>query len=123
MNIILIYSNNRNIFVKMTLEIASYIIVIRKTVTNPEEMIQTDWHHTIYELEGDISDLSNIKNSDLLDKKVIKRKTEAALILDTEMSIEEELVEYLSYILELEDNKIKKIVGVFNDKAKEADVE
>ncbi len=97
--------------------------LIRKTVTNPEEMIQTDWHHTIYELEGDISDLSNIKNSDLLDKKVIKRKTEAALILDTEMSIEEELVEYLSYILELEDNKIKKIVGVFNDKAKEADVE
>ena len=97
--------------------------LIRKTVTNPEEMVQTDWHHTIYELEGDISDLSNIKNSDLLDKKVIKRKTEAALILDTEMTIEEELVEYLSYILELEENKIKKIVGVFNDKAKEADVE
>ena len=97
--------------------------LIRKTVTNPEEMVQTDWHHTIYELEGDISDLSNIKNSDLLDKKVIKRKTEAALILDTEMTIEEELVEYLSYILELEDNKIKKIVGVFNDKAKEAEVE
>ena len=97
--------------------------LIRKTVTNPEEMVQTDWHHTIYELEGDISDLSNIKNSDLLDKKVIKRKTEAALILDTEMTIEEELVEYLSYILELEDNKIKKIVGVFNDNAKEAEVE
>tara|TARA_B100001059_G_scaffold52760_1_gene46560 strand:+ start:2196 stop:3146 length:951 start_codon:yes stop_codon:yes gene_type:complete len=97
--------------------------LIRKTVTNENEMVQTDWHHTIYELEGDISDLSNIKNSDLLDKKVIKRKTEAALILDTEMTIEEELVEYLSYILELEENKIKKIVGVFNDKAKEADVE
>ena len=97
--------------------------LIRKTVTSEDEMVQTDWHHTIYELEGDISDLSNIKNSDLLDKKVIKRKTEAALILDTEMTIEEELVEYLSYILELEENKIKKIVGVFNDKAKEADVE
>ena len=46
--------------------------------------------------------LSNIKNSELLDKKVIKRKTEATLILDKEMTIEEELGEYLGYILELE---------------------
>ena len=69
-------------------------------------MVPTDYHHTIYELEGDIADLSSVANSDLLDKKVVKRKTEAALILDKDMTIEEELVEYLSYILELEDNKV-----------------
>ena len=86
-------------------------------------MIQTDFHHTIYEIEGDVSDLSNIKNNELLDKKVIKRKTEATLILDKEMTIEEELNEYLSYILELEENKTKNILGVFSDYAKEADVE
>ena len=96
--------------------------LIRKTVTDPSEMVQTMYDHTIYELEGDVADLSNVKNSELLDKKVIRRKTEATLILDKEMSIEQELAVYLSYILELEENKVKKILGVFSDYAKEADV-
>jgi hypothetical protein len=97
--------------------------LIRKTVTSTEEMVQTEWHHTIYEVEGDVSDLSGVKNSDLLDKKVIKRKTEATLILDKEMTIEEELAEYLSYILELEETKVKKIIGVFSDNARAIDME
>ncbi len=97
--------------------------LLRKTVDDPADMLQTDFHHTIYEIEGDVSDLSNIKNSELLDKKVVKRKTEATLILDKEMSIEEELNEYLSFILELEEDKVKQILGVFSDYAKEADVE
>ena len=97
--------------------------LLRQTVTNPDEMLQTMFHHTIYEIEGDVSDLSNIKNNELLDKKVIKRKTEATLILDKEMTIEEELNEYLSYILELDENKTKNILGVFSDYAKEAAVE
>ena len=97
--------------------------LIRKTVTDPDDMVQTEWDHTIYEIEGDVADLSNIKNSDLLDKKVIRRKTEATLILDKEMSMEEELSEYLSYILELENIKVKNILGVFSDYAKEVAVE
>ena len=97
--------------------------LIRKTVTDPNEMIQTDFDHTIYEIEGDVADLSNIKNSELLDKKVIKRKTEATLILGKEMTIEEELGEYLSYILELDDSKVKNILGVFSDYAKEVTME
>ena len=97
--------------------------LIRQTVTDPSEMVQTMYDHTIYEIEGDVADLSNIKNSELLDKKVIRRKTEATLILDREMTIEEELGEYLSYILELEENKVKNILGVFSDYAKEAAVE
>ena len=39
------------------------------------------------------------------------------------MTIEEELGEYLSYILELEDSKVKKILGVFSDYAKEVAME
>ena len=97
--------------------------LLRKTVSSTEEMVQTEWHHTIYEVEGDVSDLSGVKNSDLLDKKVIKRKTEATLILDKEMTIEEELAEYLSYILELEETKVKKIIGVFSDNARAIDME
>jgi len=91
--------------------------LIRKTVADPNEMIPTEYHHTIYELEGDIQDLANVKNSDLLDKKVVKRSSEAALVMNKDMSIQEELVEYLAYILELEDDKIQNIVGTFNDYA------
>ena len=97
--------------------------LLRKTVETEEEMVQTDFHHTIYEIEGDVSDLSNVKNSELLDKKVIKRKTEATLVLDKEMTMEEELNEYLSYILELNEDKVKNILGVFSDYAKEVAVE
>ena len=91
--------------------------LLRKTVSSPDEMEPTNYHHTIYELEGDIQDLANVKNSDLLDKKVVRRSTEAALVINKDMSIQEELVEYLAYILELEESKIKNIVGTFNDYA------
>jgi hypothetical protein len=39
------------------------------------------------------------------------------------MTIEEELAEYLSYILELEETKVKKIIGVFSDNARAIDME
>jgi DNA repair exonuclease SbcCD nuclease subunit len=97
--------------------------LIRKTVADPNEMIPTEYHHTIYELEGDIQDLANVKNSDLLDKKVVKRSSEAALVMNKDMSIQEELVEYLAYILELEDDKIQNIVGTFNDYAQKTTME
>ena len=85
-------------------------------------MIPTDFHHTIYEIEGDIQDLAAIKNSELLDKKVVKRSSEATLVIDKDMTKEEELVEYLAYILELEEDKIQSIVGTFNDYAQKVAV-
>jgi len=97
--------------------------LIRKTVVDPNEMLPTEYHHTIYELEGDIQDLANVKNSELLDKKVVKRSSEAALVMNKDMSIQEELVEYLVYILELEDDKIQNIVGTFNDYAQKTTME
>ena len=93
--------------------------LLRKTVTTEDEMIATEFHHTIYEIEGDVADLANIKNSELLDKKVVKRSSEATLNLK-DMTIEEELVEYMSAILNLNDDKIKSIMGVFNDYSKNA---
>ena len=53
------------------------------------------------------------------DKKVVKRTTEATLNLKN-MSIDEELVEYLSAILNLPNDKIKNIMAVFNDHSKNA---
>ena len=82
-------------------------------------MVLTDFHHTIYEIEGDVADLANVKNSELLDKKVVKRSSESTLNLK-DLTIEEELSEYLSAILNLNDKKINTIMGVFNDYSKNA---
>ena len=89
--------------------------LIRRTVTSSEEMTATEFDHTIYEVEGDIQDLAGVKNSELLDKEVVKRKSEASLIIDKEMTIQEELVEYLTYILEINPDKVPDIIGTYND--------
>ena len=96
--------------------------LIRKTVDSPDEMVQTDFHHTIYELEGDVSDLAKVKNSELLDKKVEKRTVEATLDLHGDMTISDELGIYLQQILSLDDNKIRNIMGVFNDYSTKTEV-
>ena len=97
--------------------------LIRKTVTSQEDMVATDYHHTIYEIEGDIQELAEIQNSDLLDKKVVKRNSEAALVITKEMTLQEELVEYLMYILNIDESKIPDIIGVFNDYSAKATME
>lgn len=91
--------------------------LIRKTVSDPLEMIPTDYHHTIYELEGDLVELSSIKSTELLDKKLVKRSSDASLVLNKEMTVQEELVEYLMYILDIPEEKIPELIGVYNDYA------
>jgi DNA repair exonuclease SbcCD nuclease subunit len=93
--------------------------LLRKTIDSEDDMIASEYHHTIYEIEGDVADLANVKNSELLDKKVVKRSSEATLNLKN-LTIEEELVEYMSAILNLTDDKVKQIMGVFNDYSKDA---
>lgn len=46
--------------------------LLRKKVMCAEDMVKTDFHHTIYELEGDLDDLAKVGKSELLDKKVTK---------------------------------------------------
>ena len=89
--------------------------LIRKTVDSTDEMVATDFHHTIYEIEGDIQELAAVKNSALLDKKIVRRSSETALVLDKDATIQDELVEYLRYILEINEDKIGKAVQTFND--------
>lgn len=92
--------------------------LIRKTVKAGESMPKTDYHHTIYEVTGDMSELGQVENSDLLDKKLVKRNSDCALILKPEATIQEELVEYLRYIVELPDNTIDDILKEFNNNSK-----
>ena len=89
--------------------------LIRKTVSDPVDMVSTSFHHTVYELEGDAMALSQVKNSDLLDKKLVRKASEATLVLSPKMSMIEELVEYLRYVLELPDSTVEEILKVYND--------
>jgi hypothetical protein len=90
--------------------------LIRQTVSHPDQMIKTNYHHTIYELEGDVSELVKVdKDNELLDKKLVKRNNDSALILTPEMTLEDELSEYLQYIMGLNEKKVKEVLGVFHD--------
>jgi hypothetical protein len=84
--------------------------LIRKTVGVHDEKLATQYHHTIYEIEGDMAELAELENSDLIDKKVIKRATEATLILDPTMTLSDEVVEYLNYILELPSETVTQVL-------------
>ena len=97
--------------------------LLRKTVTDEEEMIPGTYDHVIYEIQGDLSDLAQVKDNELLDKKVVKRSSEATLLLSKEMTVAEELFEYLTYVLEISEEKIPAIIGTFNDYSKTATVE
>jgi hypothetical protein len=86
-------------------------------------MIHGLYDHVIYELEGDLGDLAKVASTELLDKKVVKRSSEVTLELDKELTVGEELVEYLMYVLEIHDDKIPDILGIFNDYAKNFEME
>jgi DNA repair exonuclease SbcCD nuclease subunit len=89
--------------------------LIRKTVTSKDEMVGTLYDHTIYEIEGDMVELAAIANSELLDKKIVRKSSEVSLILDNTMTIRDEVSEYLQYILEIPEEKVTDLMQVFND--------
>lgn len=91
--------------------------LIRKTIKAGEPMLATEYHHTIYEVEGDMAELGGLQDSELIDKKVVKRHNDSALILDAEMTIAQELREYLLYILLLDEATVDGLIDVFNTKA------
>lgn len=76
--------------------------LLRKRVTSPEDMVKTDFHHTIYELEGDLDDLAKVSKSDLLDKKVTK-DIGTPPTLDLSGDIVEELATFLVKVKGIQD--------------------
>lgn len=91
--------------------------LLKKTIKAGEPMEPSAYHHTIYELEGDMAELGAIQDSDLIAKKIVKRENDTALILDPKMTLQEELKEYLSYILQLSDTNAAEVLEVFNSNA------
>lgn len=89
--------------------------LIRKTINAGDPMPATDYHHTIYEVSGDMSELSSVENSELLDKKVVTRDTDTTLILDPKMSLLEEVEEYARYVLQLNDSTVEAMLKELNN--------
>lgn len=84
--------------------------LIRKTIRAGDPTPQTPYDHTIYEVEGDLSELGNLQDNELIDKKIVRRETDTALILSPEMSLTEEVNEYLRYVLQLEDHTVEEVL-------------
>lgn len=89
--------------------------LIRKTVKAGDPTPPTDYHHTVYEVEGDLSELSVLEDSEFVDKKVSRKETDTALILDPEFSIQDEVREYLTYILQVSESSITGALQELND--------
>lgn len=88
--------------------------LIRKTVSSPDDMIKTDFHHTIYELTGNILDLAKIdKDSELLDKKIIHNEELPSLDLRN-MTMEEELEKYLREVVKLSEPEIVEVMEIYH---------
>lgn len=84
--------------------------LIRKTVGVADPKPATDFDHTIYEVEGDMHELGELEDSELIATKVLKRDNDSALMLDPEMSLDAEVKEYLTYILELPEITVDKVL-------------
>jgi hypothetical protein len=108
---------------KHTWEILELPQLLRKTIKAGDEMLATEYHHTIYEIEGDMSELGALEDHSLIDKKIVKRETETALILDPTMTIAGELQEYLLYILQLPEQTVESILLILNDNMDKITVE
>ncbi len=88
--------------------------LIRKTVATEEEMIKTKYDHTIYELMGNMEELSKIQKSNpLLDKKVIKRTVDSKIDFSETKTVEEELLLFLKEVKGYANTD--KIIKAFND--------
>ena len=115
---VILYDTNTNSHSWLKFELPQ---LIRKTVGVHDDKPATSYHHTIYEIEGDMAELAELENSDLIDKKVIKRATESALILDPEMTLSEEVSEYLTFILELPPETVERVLKEMQNYADKLD--
>lgn len=95
--------------------------LIRKKVNVEDEMLGSDYDRVIYEVEGDISQLKSVKDSELLDKKINKNVGKPPkLDMRNLASTTEELAKYLKDIEGLPDDKIKELVSEYIEVTKDA---
>jgi DNA repair exonuclease SbcCD nuclease subunit len=84
--------------------------LIKRTIAADETPVATDFDHTVYEVQGDMQELGELADSELIATKVLKRDTDSALMLDAEMTLNQEVREYVTYILELPETTVDKVL-------------
>lgn len=87
--------------------------LLKKTIGAEEAATSataTSFDHTIYEVQGDMQELGELADSDLIATKVLKRDTDSALMLEPEMSLDQEVKEYLTYILQLPEHTVDAVL-------------
>lgn len=95
--------------------------LIRKKVSDPAEMVQTEYHHTVYELECEVG--STKVDNELLDKKIVKKDSVSTLNLKGSETLTDEMEIYLRNVLKLDNTRITEVLQVFHDNIKETDLE
>ena len=115
---VILYDTVSHVHEWLTLDLPQ---LIRKTITATDPMTATTYDHTIYEIEGDMSELGAMADHDLIDKKIIKRDTDTTLILAPDLTLEEEVSEYLRYVLQLSDSAVEDALQELNNYANELD--
>ena len=91
--------------------------LLRLSITDPEDAIATSFHHTVYEIEGNLDDLSKVKNTELLDKKVAKDIVTPPT-LDLSGSVSEELTTYLLGVKAVKEEGLKRLLTIFKESVK-----
>lgn len=91
--------------------------LIRKTIKAGEPTPATDFHHTIYEVEGTLDELQALEANDLIATKISTRETEISLILEQGMSLSDEVREYVQFILQLQNDAIEDVMLEFANHA------
>ena len=86
--------------------------LIKKTISAEDASTAqpTPFDHTIYEVQGDMQELGELADSELIATKVLKRDTDSALMLEPEMTLDAEVREYITYILELPEPTVDKVL-------------
>lgn len=89
--------------------------LIRKTIKAGDPMVEDPYDRVIYEIEGTMSDLGSLEDNDLIDKKVVRRESDTALILEDSMTLQEEVQEYLLYVLNLDKPSVDAAINLLNN--------
>lgn len=87
--------------------------LLRKTVRAGEQMAAGTYDHVVYEVEGDLTELAQVETTGLVDRKVTKRDHDVALMLSQDMTLAQELSEYLQFILGINEESVLEILQEF----------
>ena len=87
--------------------------LLRKTVRAGEQMPAGTYDHVVYEVEGDLTELAQVETTGLVDRKVTKRDHDVALMLSQDMTLAQELSEYLQFILGINEESVLEILQEF----------